>query len=97
VKKFGSEPEIVANQAFKSEDHKLREMQKQIRDLQEENGILKKAMHFFAEDILKVSRSGYYKWKKRPESERERQHKEWTEQIKEAFDVWRLELELNLT
>jgi putative transposase len=33
-----------------------------------------------------VSRSGYYKWLSRPESERERQHKEWKEQIKEVFD-----------
>lgn len=50
MKGFGSEPEIVVNQAFKSEDHKLRDLQKQIRDLQEENEILKKAMHFFAKD-----------------------------------------------
>jgi putative transposase len=33
-----------------------------------------------------VSRSGYYKWKDRPESERECQHKEWTDQVKEVFD-----------
>lgn len=33
-----------------------------------------------------VSRSGYYKWKDRPESERERQHKEWTGQVKEVFE-----------
>lgn len=50
VKRFSKEPEVVANQAFKSEDHMMREMQKQIRDLQEENEILKKAMHFFAKD-----------------------------------------------
>ncbi len=50
VKRFGSEPEIKANQAFKSEDHKMRDMQNQIRELQEENGILKKAMHYFAKD-----------------------------------------------
>jgi transposase len=50
MKKYGSEPEIVAAQAFKSEDHQLREMPKQIRDLQEENEILKKAMNFFAKD-----------------------------------------------
>lgn len=50
MKKYGGEPEIVAAQTFKSEDHQLRELQKQIRDLQEENEILKKAMHFFAKD-----------------------------------------------
>lgn len=50
MKKFGGEPEIVQHQAFKSEDHQLRELQKQIRELQEENEILKKAMHFFAKD-----------------------------------------------
>ncbi|WP_424768224.1 hypothetical protein [Paenibacillus sp. sgz302251] len=50
MKKFGSEPEIAQQQTFKSEDHQLREMQKQIRELQEENEILKKAMHFFAKD-----------------------------------------------
>ncbi|MBN2982283.1 transposase [Cohnella algarum] len=42
MKKFGSEPEVFANQVFKSENHKLRELQKQIRDLQEENDILKR-------------------------------------------------------
>jgi transposase len=50
VKKFGSEPEIAVRQTFKTEDHQLRDLQKQIRDLQEENEILKKAMHFFAKD-----------------------------------------------
>lgn len=50
IKKYGGEPEIAAVQAFKSEDHRLKELQKQIRDLQEENEILKKAMHFFAKD-----------------------------------------------
>lgn len=50
LKKYGSEPEIVAVQALKSEDQKHKELQKQIRDLQEENEILKKAMHFFAKD-----------------------------------------------
>ncbi|WP_036667433.1 IS3 family transposase, partial [Paenibacillus darwinianus] len=35
---------------------------------------------------MEVSRSGYYKWKDRPESERERQHKEWTGQVKEVFE-----------
>lgn len=49
-KKYGREPEIVAVQALVPEDQRIKEMQKYIRDLQEENEILKKAMHFFAKD-----------------------------------------------
>ncbi|MFF3926684.1 IS3 family transposase, partial [Paenibacillus lactis] len=111
VKRYGGEPEIVAVQAVKSEDHRLKEMQKQIRDLQEENEILKKGDALLRERpsvkyrfihehrseyrlekmcrIMEVSRSGYYKWLGRPESERERQHKEWTEQVKEVYDTSR--------
>lgn len=37
-------------------------------------------------DVLEVSRSGYYKWLDRPESNQERQHKEWTTQVKEVYD-----------
>lgn len=37
-------------------------------------------------NVLEVSRSGYYKWKNRPESNRERRHKEWTDQVKEVYD-----------
>ncbi|NHN35616.1 IS3 family transposase [Paenibacillus agricola] len=36
--------------------------------------------------IMNVSRSGYYKWLGRPESNRERQHKEWTGQVKEVYE-----------
>ncbi|ANS76560.1 transposase [Paenibacillus yonginensis] len=50
VKKFGTDPEVVAAQVFKSDEHQMREMQKRIRELQEENEILKKAMHYFAKD-----------------------------------------------
>jgi putative transposase len=35
---------------------------------------------------MKVSRSGYTKWRDRPASKRERQHKEWTKLIKKVFD-----------
>lgn len=50
VKKFAEELEVVAAQVFKSDEHQMREMQKRIRELQEENEILKKAMHYFAKD-----------------------------------------------
>jgi len=39
--------------------------------------------------VLEVSRSGYYKWKDRPESHRTRRHKEWTDQVKEVYDASR--------
>lgn len=35
---------------LKPEDKAMRELQKRIRDLEEENDILKKAMHYFAKD-----------------------------------------------
>ena len=35
---------------LKPEDKAMRDLQKRIRDLEEENDILKKAMHFFAKD-----------------------------------------------
>ncbi|MFC4602067.1 IS3 family transposase, partial [Cohnella hongkongensis] len=35
---------------------------------------------------MQVSRSGYYKWRDRPTSDQERQHKEWTDQIKEVYE-----------
>ncbi|GAC41134.1 hypothetical protein [Paenibacillus popilliae] len=50
MKKFAEEPEIAAAQVFKSGEHQMREMQKRIREMQEENEILKKAMHYFAKD-----------------------------------------------
>jgi transposase len=50
MKKFGEEPEIVAVQAFKTNDHQLIELQRQNRELREEVEILKKAMHYFAKD-----------------------------------------------
>jgi transposase len=48
VKKYGQQPEIKAVQSFSSESAELRALQKEIRDLKEENEILKKAMHYFA-------------------------------------------------
>jgi putative transposase len=35
--------------------------------------------------VLHVSRSGYYKWRDRDESQRDKQRKEWTVQVKEVF------------
>lgn len=48
MKKYGQQPEIKAVQTFSSEAAELRALQKEIRDLKEENEILKKAMHYFA-------------------------------------------------
>lgn len=48
VKKYGQQPEIKAVQTFATPNAELKALEKQIRDLQEENEILKKAMHYFA-------------------------------------------------
>lgn len=50
IKKYSQEPEIKESQSFRSEDHEMRDLKKRLRDLEEENSILKKAMHFFAKD-----------------------------------------------
>ncbi|PEE32546.1 transposase, partial [Bacillus cereus] len=50
VKKYNQEPKVIKQQTFRSEDQKANEMERRIRDLEEENAILKKAMHFFAKD-----------------------------------------------
>jgi len=49
-KRYGSEPQIVAVQGQLLDDQSKKEMQKYILDLEEENEILKKAMHFFSKD-----------------------------------------------
>lgn len=48
VKKYGQQPDIKSAQTFSTPSAKLRALQKEIRDLKEENEILKKAMHYFA-------------------------------------------------
>lgn len=48
IKKYGQQPEIKSAQTFSSSEAELRALQKQLRDLEEENEILKKAMHYFA-------------------------------------------------
>jgi transposase len=48
IKKYGQQPEIKAAQTFSSPDAEMKALQKQLRDLEEENEILKKAMHYFA-------------------------------------------------
>ncbi|PEP99087.1 hypothetical protein CN585_23745, partial [Bacillus toyonensis] len=47
VKKYKQEPKVIQQRTFRSEDKKTNEMERRIRDLEEENAILKKAMHFF--------------------------------------------------
>ncbi|WP_379139043.1 transposase [Paenibacillus sp. sgz500958] len=54
VKKFGTDPEVVANQMFKSKEHQMREMQKRISKLQEENEILKKRCTTSRKNVGKV-------------------------------------------
>ena len=48
VKKYSGQPEIKSVQSFSSEAAELRALQKELRDLKEENEILEKAMHYFA-------------------------------------------------
>lgn len=48
IKKYGQQPEMKAVQKFTNPDAELKALQKQLRDLEEENEILKKAMHYFA-------------------------------------------------
>lgn len=48
VKKYSQQPEVKAAQTFPTPDAELKALQKQLRDLKEENEILKKAMHYFA-------------------------------------------------
>lgn len=48
IKKYSEQPEIKAVQTFSSSEAELKALQKQLRDLAEENEILKKAMHYFA-------------------------------------------------
>lgn len=50
VKKYKQEPKVTKQRTFRSEDQQTKEMEQRIRDLEEENAILKKAMHFFAKD-----------------------------------------------
>lgn len=48
VKKYSQQPEVKVVQTFSSSDAELRALQKELRDIKEENEILKKAMHYFA-------------------------------------------------
>ncbi|MED2935178.1 transposase [Bacillus wiedmannii] len=50
VKKYKEEPKIKKQRTFRSKEQKASEIERRIRDLEEENAILKKAMHFFAKD-----------------------------------------------
>ncbi|CCW06792.1 MULTISPECIES: hypothetical protein [Bacillus] len=44
------DPKAIEQRTFRSEDQQTKEMERHIQDLEEENAILKKAMHFFAKD-----------------------------------------------
>ncbi len=48
VNKYSQQPEIKAVKSNPSEAAELSALQKEIRDLKEENEILKKSMHYFA-------------------------------------------------
>ncbi|PGY47949.1 transposase [Bacillus thuringiensis] len=50
VKKYKQEPKVIKQRTFRSDDQQTKEMERRIQDLEEENAILKKAMHFFAKD-----------------------------------------------
>ncbi len=50
VKKYKQESKVVQQRTFRSEDQKTNGMERRIRDVEEENAILKKAMHFFTKD-----------------------------------------------
>lgn len=50
IKKYGQEPEIKSVQTFSTAEAELKALRKEMRDLKEENEILKKAMHYFAKD-----------------------------------------------
>ncbi|NOU93688.1 transposase [Paenibacillus sp. LMG 31456] len=49
IKQYGSGAVVSPNQAFVDYE-RLRKLEQLTRDLQEENEILKKAMHFFTKD-----------------------------------------------
>ncbi|WP_339164441.1 transposase [Siminovitchia sp. FSL W7-1587] len=48
IKKYSEQPEVKAVQTFYTPEVERKATQKQLRDLEEENEILKKAMHYFA-------------------------------------------------
>lgn len=48
VKKYSEQPAIQAVQTFATPSAEIKAMQKKLRELEEENEILKKAMHYFA-------------------------------------------------
>ena len=50
VKKYKQEPKVIQQRTFRSKDQQTKEMERRIQYLEEENAILKKAMHFFAKD-----------------------------------------------
>ena len=55
--KKDAEHSFVGSGNLKPEDREKRELQKNIRDLEEENAILKKAMSIFAKSFIRIERS----------------------------------------
>ncbi|MCM3339600.1 hypothetical protein M3650_13445 [Paenibacillus sp. MER TA 81-3] len=55
TKKYDKEFKLQTVRLIQEEGKAMRDLQKGIRDLEEENEILKKAMHYFAKDRADLS------------------------------------------
>jgi transposase len=55
VKKYKQEPKVIKQRTFRSEDQQTKEMERRIRDLEEENAILKRRCTSSQKTIGKIS------------------------------------------